>query len=103
MRSVAENRADRHRDVGGRQAGGRNLLKKRLEQVMIVAIDNRHGDPAFGQDLSRLEAGESGAGDDHARDAGSGFGNSHFATTANFARPIKSSYNYNINQKIGLA
>ena len=39
--SVAENAADRRRDVRRRQACGRHLVKQRLEQMVVVLIDQR--------------------------------------------------------------
>src|SRR5215216_4996029 len=32
--------ANRRGDIRGRQAGGRNLIEQRLEQVIIVAVDD---------------------------------------------------------------
>jgi len=42
IRPPRENAADRCRDVGGRQCRGGDLIKQRLEQVMVALVD--HGD-----------------------------------------------------------
>jgi hypothetical protein len=59
--------ADRHRDLGRAQAGHRDLIEQRLEQVMIATIDDPHVDrvrPA--EDLCGVHAGETAADDHHA-------------------------------------
>ena len=43
IRLQSKQAADRRRDVGGREnSGGRDLIKQRLEQVIVAAVDERH-------------------------------------------------------------
>ena len=42
--SLAEDRAQRPGDVGGRQLGRRHLVQQRLELVVVVPVDQRDGD-----------------------------------------------------------
>ena len=60
----AEDAADRRGDVRGRQTGGRHLVEQRLEQMVVVAIDDGHLEAGVGQPLGRRQAREAGADDD---------------------------------------
>ncbi len=69
--------SNRHRDVGGTQSRHRHLIKKRLKEVMILAIDDRHGDIAQAtQPLCGVQSCESRTDDDdllHVRRAAAHF------------------------------
>ncbi len=69
---AAENAADRAGDVGGVQGRGGDLVKQGLEQVMILAVDDRHLDLGPPQRLRGRQAGESAAQDHDARTASRG-------------------------------
>jgi hypothetical protein len=47
----AKNAADRRRNVRRRKAGGGNLIKQRLEQMVIVAIDDNDFEGSPGEGL----------------------------------------------------
>ncbi len=53
-------------DVGGRETGGRDLVEQRLEQVVILAIDERDVGVEAAKTLGDGEAAESGPDDDDA-------------------------------------
>ena len=57
--------ADRPGDLRGRQGGCRNLIKQRLEGVMVPGVDHHHLDRRLGQGPRRLQAREPRADDDH--------------------------------------
>src|ERR1700724_2356983 len=56
--------ADRRGHVGGRERGGRNLVKQRLESVMVLPVDDGHVDRRFCERPRCLDAAEAGADDD---------------------------------------
>ena len=63
---VGEHRAQRVRDVTGRQLRGRHLIQQRLELVVVVAIDQRDVDRIMaGQLLRAAQAGEAATDDHH--------------------------------------
>ena len=68
---LAQDPADRRRDVAGRQRRGRHLIEQRLEQVVVVAIEQRDPDRRAGERARRVEAAESAADDDDAWSASS--------------------------------
>ena len=63
----AEDLADRRGDVGGRETGRRNLIEKRLEQMVVVAVDHDEVDRRLPKRFRRGEAGEARSDDDDAR------------------------------------
>ena len=64
--AVVEHRSDRPRDLRRRQRRGRDLVQKRLEEVMIALVDQGDVDRRPLQALHRPQAAEAGADDDHA-------------------------------------
>ena len=66
-----ENTADRRRDVGGRKPRGRDLIEQRLEQMIVVLIDDGDVEWLSGQHFRGGEPAEAGSDDD---DAGVGHG-----------------------------
>ena len=66
-----QNAADRRGDVGGRKSGGRDLIEQRLEQVIVVLVDDRDVERRSGKRLCGGQSAESGSDDD---DAGIGHG-----------------------------
>jgi hypothetical protein len=73
---VAEDRANRVRDVGRRQGSGGHLVKQGLEQVVVASIDHGHPHWRVPQGQSGLEAPEAGP-EDH--DVGRAVQIAHFA------------------------
>jgi hypothetical protein len=71
VRLFAEDAADRLGDVRRREDRRRHLVEQRLEQVVVVTVDDDHLDRLLGQRLGRLQPGEAAADDDH---LGEGFG-----------------------------
>jgi hypothetical protein len=59
--------ADRRRDIGGRQSGGRDLIKQRLEQVIVVAVNKRHSTSRAGESPGRSDAAEATPDNHHLR------------------------------------
>jgi hypothetical protein len=57
-------RADWPRDVGWRKRGGRNLVKQRLEQVMIATVDDGDAHRSARKMAGDLKTAEAGADDD---------------------------------------
>ena len=53
-----EDAADRRRNITRRQARGRDLVEQRLEQVIVVAIDDRDVERRFRQLLGRRKPTE---------------------------------------------
>jgi hypothetical protein len=64
----AQDPADGRRDVAGRQRRRRNLVEQRLEDVVIVPIDERHANGRPRQGARRVEATESTAENHDVRD-----------------------------------
>ena len=64
IRIVAEERADRVRNLVLGQDGRRDLIQQRLEQLEVVAVDERDLDIFFSERLRELDAAESGTDDD---------------------------------------
>jgi hypothetical protein len=64
---AAEDAADRHRDIRGRETRRRNLVKQWLKQVVVPSIDERYAHRRVGQSLRRGEPAEAGAGNDDVR------------------------------------
>jgi hypothetical protein len=64
VRLVAQNGADRLRDVRGRERRARDLVEQRLKQVVVVAVDDQH---VSGGALERAggEQSAEAATDDH--------------------------------------
>ncbi len=67
---AAQNAADRRGDVGGRKAGRRHLVEERLEEMIVVAVDDRDAERRAGKRLGGGDAAESRADDDDARKPG---------------------------------
>jgi hypothetical protein len=65
--SAAQNPADRSSNFPGRQSGGRNLIKKRLEGVMISAVDEQDLNCLTSQQACGVQAAKAAANDYHAR------------------------------------
>ncbi len=60
-----EQAANRHGDVGGAERSHRNLVEKRLKQMMVFAIDDGDAQACdVAEALRRVEAGEPRANDD---------------------------------------
>ncbi len=66
---LAEQPADRRRDVARRQPGGGHLIEQRLEQVIVVAVDQRHSHAGRCQARGTCESAEPCADDDDSRQA----------------------------------
>jgi hypothetical protein len=66
----AQDVAQGRRDVRRGEAGGGHLVQERLEDVMVVAVDERDLDGRMAQRARRGEAGEAPADDDDARSRG---------------------------------
>jgi len=64
---VAQDRADRVRDVAGREAGRRDLVEQRLEEVVVAAVDHGQPDGGAGKLARRRQAPESGPDHDDFR------------------------------------
>ena len=62
---ACEKIADRPGDLRGRERGSRDLVQKRLKQVMIAAIDHGDADRRPGKGANGLEPAVSGADHDH--------------------------------------
>ena len=62
-----EDAADRRCDISGRQTRGRDLVEQRLEQVVIVTIDDRDIKRRPRELRGRRKAAESRSDDDDAR------------------------------------
>src|SRR5690606_21743985 len=77
VRRTGEDAADRYRDVRGTQGRHRDLIEKRLKEVMILAIDDRDGDVGHvTQSLRRVQSRKSRTDDDdllHVRRAAAHF------------------------------
>ena len=63
----AQNPADRRRDVAGRQGRGRDLIEKRLEQVVVVTVEQRDAHVSASEPARGVEAGKAAADDDNMR------------------------------------
>ncbi len=66
-----ENPPDRPRDIGRRERGGRHLVEKRHEQVIVPPVHDRHIHGLAAQRLGAGETAESGA---HDHDTGADWG-----------------------------
>ncbi len=65
VRRAPELDADRHGDVGRVEAGGRDLIEQRLEQVMVAVVDEDDAKAlAIRENLRRLQTREACADDD---------------------------------------
>src|SRR5262249_49893154 len=58
---VSENAPDRLGDLAGVEHSGRNLVEKRLEDVMIFTVDQRDPDRFICKSLGRPQAAKSAA------------------------------------------
>ena len=67
LRWPAEDGADRPGDVAGRERGRRHLVEQRLEQMVVVPVDQRDLGRRAGQGARHLEPAEAGAEDHHAK------------------------------------
>jgi hypothetical protein len=65
----AQEMADRPRNLRSRQRSRGDLVKQRLEQMMIALIDDRDTNRRTGQTMGDLETAEAGADDDDAMGA----------------------------------
>ena len=61
--------ADRVGDVAGREAGRRDLVEERLEEVMVAAVDDRQAHGRLAELARRGQPAETGADDDDVRRA----------------------------------
>ena len=61
---MAKHPADRRRDIAGRQRGRGHLIQQRLEQVVIVAVDERDADRRTRERARGVQAAETAAEDD---------------------------------------
>ena len=61
FRALAQNRADRRRDIGRGKRRGCDLIEQRLEKMIIGAVDHRHPHRFAREFLRRLQTAESGA------------------------------------------
>ena len=52
-RGVAQDGAQRHRDVGGGERGRRDLVEERLEEVMVAAVHEGHANVAARERAAR--------------------------------------------------
>ena len=71
--SLAKMPRKRSSDVGDGQLAGGDLVEQRLELVVVVPVEQRHGDVVLGQLLGASHAGEPAAEDDHRGRFGSTF------------------------------
>jgi hypothetical protein len=71
---AAQDGADRLRDLRRREARGRDLVKQRLEQVIVAPIDDSDVGDGAGQSMRGTQSTEASADDD---DAGAGHGGVH--------------------------
>ena len=62
---VSKNSPYRLRNIGWRERGGRDLVQKRLKQMVIVAVDHGHIDRGLRQRARRFEPAEAGADNNH--------------------------------------
>ena len=63
---VAQDVAQRFRDVRRRERRGRDLIEQRLEEVMILAIEERDAHADLAERLRGLQSAEAAADDDDA-------------------------------------
>ena len=68
-RGVAQDGAERHRDVRRRQDGARHLIEERLEEVMVAPVHQCDAHVAAGEPARGVEAGEPAAHDHDVRRA----------------------------------
>lgn len=61
---VAQDPADRRRDVAGRQRRGGHLVQERLKEMVVVAIEQRDARRRAGKRPRRVQSAEAAA-DDH--------------------------------------
>jgi hypothetical protein len=66
----SQDAADRRSDVGRRKTGGRDLIEKRLEEVIVVPVDDGHIRIDPRQSFCRLKATEAGAQDNDPHPSG---------------------------------
>src|SRR5688572_7749734 len=64
VRLALENPAKRGGNVRGRECAGRHLIQKRLEQMKVAAVDERHVEASATKRAGRIQTRESAA-DDH--------------------------------------
>ena len=69
VRLVAEQDADRSRDIGRRKAGRRDLIEQGLEQVVVAPVDHGHPAGRVMKAQRRRQAAETGTDDHHVRQA----------------------------------
>ena len=63
--ALAQEMPDRPGDLRRRERRGRDLIEKRLKQVMIAAVDEGDADRRPGEPMNGFEPAESGADHDH--------------------------------------
>ena len=81
VRLAAEDRADRIRDVAGRETRRRDLVEERLEEMVIAPVDDRQPDRRIGESPGGGETAETGADHD---DFGPHSGGAHPRPTLSF-------------------
>ena len=64
-RGLREDRSDGSGDVGGPELGSRDLIEERLELLVVVTVDECHGDVVLRELLRASNTGEAGAHDHH--------------------------------------
>ncbi len=62
---AAQNHAQRRCDLTRRKAAGGYLIKQRLEEMKIAAIDEGERERGLAKPLGRVKAGETAADNDH--------------------------------------
>ena len=67
VRDVGEDAADRLRDLGRRQPRRRHLVKQRLEQVVVLPVDQHDFGRLMAESLAERQAPETSPEDDDAR------------------------------------
>ena len=78
---MAQNGADRLRDVCRRQNRQGHLIEQRLKKVVVAAIDQRYIYRQFGQPFGRMDACKTPSNNDHTRT-----GNSRLSAVGRFSR-----------------
>ena len=63
VRRPPDNPPDRRRDVAGRQRGGGHLIEQRLEEMVVMPIQQRDAEGPPPQDFGRRQPSESATND----------------------------------------
>jgi hypothetical protein len=76
---VAENAADRRRDISGGKSGCCDLIQQRLEQVIVVTVDQGNPRPLMTQPRRACHAAKAWSDDDDMRCVLVGWGRGNFS------------------------